>query len=78
MHFVTAELDGGPRILRGVLSLRPGDDENTLQRRVQRIEHSIYPEALELLARGRLRQSETGAELDGQPLVEPLERQFDF
>jgi len=78
VHFVTAELDGGPRILRGVLTLHPSDDENSLQRRVQRIEHAIYPEALELLARGRLRQGETGAELDGQTLVEPLERQFDF
>lgn len=78
VHFVTAELDGGPRILRGVLALRPGDDENTLQRRVQRIEHAIYPEALELLAQGRLRQTDLGAELDGQPLVEPLERHFDF
>ena len=78
VHFVTAELDGGPRILRGVLTLHPSDDENSLQRRVQRIEHTIYPEALELLARARLRQTDTGAELDGQPLVEPLERHFDF
>lgn len=78
VHFVTAELDGGPRILRGVLTLRPSDDEESLQRRVQRIEHAIYPEALELLARGRLRQTDAGAELDGQPLVEPLERHFDF
>ena len=78
VHFVTAELDGGPRILRGVLTLHPSDDENSLQRRVQRIEHAIYPEALELLARARLRQTDTGAELDGQPLVEPLERHFDF
>ena len=78
VHFVTAELDGGPRILRGVLTLRPSDDAENLQRRVQRIEHAIYPEALELLARGRLRQADTGAELDGQPLVEPLERRFDF
>lgn len=78
VHFVTAELDGGPRILRGVLTLSPTDDEESLQRRVQRIEHVIYPEALELLARGRLRQLDTGAELDGQTLVEPLERRFDF
>jgi folate-dependent phosphoribosylglycinamide formyltransferase PurN len=61
-----------------VLTLSPTDDEESLQRRVQRIEHVIYPEALELLARGRLRQLDTGAELDGQTLVEPLERRFDF
>lgn len=78
VHFVTAELDGGPRILRGVLTLRPTDDEESLQRRVQRIEHAIYPDVLELLARGRLRQTDSGAELDGQALVEPLERRFDF
>ena len=78
VHFVTAELDGGPRILRGVLTVRPEDTEDTLRHRVQRIEHAIYPEALELIARGRLRQTERGAELDGQPLVEPLERRFEF
>jgi phosphoribosylglycinamide formyltransferase-1 len=78
VHFVTAELDGGPRILRGVLTVRPEDTEDTLRHRVQRIEHAIYPEALELIARGRLRQTERGAELDGQPLVEPLERRFNF
>jgi folate-dependent phosphoribosylglycinamide formyltransferase PurN len=61
-----------------VLTLRPTDDEGTLQRRVQRIEHAIYPDVLELLARGRLRQTDSGVELDGQPLVEPLERRFDF
>ena len=78
VHFVTAELDGGPRILRGVLTVQPEDTEDTLRHRVQRIEHAIYPEALELIARGRLRQTERGAELDGQPLVEPLERRFEF
>jgi phosphoribosylglycinamide formyltransferase-1 len=78
VHFVTAELDGGPRILRGVLALRPDDNEASLQRRVQRIEHTIYPEAIELLAQGRLRQTDAGAELDGQRLVEPLERRFDY
>ncbi|MGA1424258.1 MAG: phosphoribosylglycinamide formyltransferase [Steroidobacteraceae bacterium] len=77
VHFVTAELDGGPRLLRGVLSVHADDTEDTLHRRVQRIEHTIYPEVLALLAQGRLQQTDTGAELDGQPLVEPLERRFD-
>lgn len=78
VHFVTPELDGGPRILRGVIDVRADDTEESLQRRVQKVEHAIYPQALALLAEGRLQQTAAGAELDDLPLVEPLEHRFDF
>ena len=43
VHFVTEELDGGPRILAGRLRIVPDETAEELQHRVQAIEHQIYP-----------------------------------
>ena len=47
-----------------------------LARRVQAIEHRIYPEALNWLASGRLRYAEGRAVLDGTVLDTPIIREF--
>ena len=72
VHFVTAELDGGPRILQGRVPIRDGDDANTLATRVLAVEHRIYPEAVSLIAEGRLTWHEHRAWIDNEPLQEPL------
>jgi len=72
VHFVTAQLDAGPRILQARVPVRPGDDEATLAARVQRVEHQIYPMAVDWYARGRLRCRDGRAWLDGEALVEPV------
>lgn len=54
VHFVEPELDSGPPILQAEVPVLPGDDEATLAARVLREEHRIYPEALRLLAEGRV------------------------
>lgn len=71
VHFVTAELDGGPVVMQGRLAIRPGDDERTLATRVQALEHRIYPEAISCLAAGRLRWNDGKVELDGTALAAP-------
>ncbi len=43
VHFVTAELDGGPIIAQAVVPVLPDDDEDTLADRVLAQEHRIYP-----------------------------------
>jgi phosphoribosylglycinamide formyltransferase 1 len=55
VHFVTAELDHGPIVMQSVVPLRPGDDEDTLSRRVLATEHVIYPLAVRWFVEGRLR-----------------------
>lgn len=55
VHFVTEEVDGGPVILQAVCPIRGNDNEKTLLARVHRLEHKIYPEAIELFARGKLK-----------------------
>lgn len=72
VHFVTAALDAGPRILQGRLAVRDGDTAATLRTRVQALEHRIYPQALAWCTRGRVSMENEIALLDGMPLDEPL------
>lgn len=49
VHFVTAELDGGPVILQAKVPVLPGDDADTLAARVLEQEHLLYPAAIQKL-----------------------------
>ncbi|MTW21141.1 phosphoribosylglycinamide formyltransferase [Allochromatium palmeri] len=72
VHFVTAELDGGPVILQARVPVLPGDDAGTLAARVLKQEHVIYPTVVRWFAEGRLRLSQDGRPvLDGGVLAEP-------
>jgi phosphoribosylglycinamide formyltransferase-1 len=71
VHFVTAELDGGPVVLQGRLRVNPGDDEALLAERVLEVEHRILPRAIDWLANGRLGYRAGIALLDGEPLRTP-------
>jgi phosphoribosylglycinamide formyltransferase-1 len=73
VHFVTAELDGGPPIIQARVQVRPGDDEATLAARVQAEEHHIYPLAVDWYCEGRLRCREGRAWLDGEALDVPVQ-----
>ena len=57
VHFVTPGLDEGAPILRAEVPVLPGDDAETLAARVLAEEHRIYPEALRLLATGKVSAS---------------------
>jgi phosphoribosylglycinamide formyltransferase-1 len=65
VHFVTAELDGGPVVLQGRVPVLPGDDVATLSARVHAIEHIIYPQAIGWLAEHRLEWNNGSPTLDG-------------
>ncbi len=67
VHYVVEELDAGPAVIQGRLAVRPGEDENTLSARVQRLEHIIYPRAVGWFAAGRLAWQDCVALLDGRP-----------
>jgi phosphoribosylglycinamide formyltransferase-1 len=75
VHFVTAELDAGPRILQGRVPVHADDTASLLSARVQAVEHKIYPEAAALFASGRLEFRDGESWLDGTKLNEPV--QFD-
>jgi phosphoribosylglycinamide formyltransferase-1 len=73
VHFVTAELDGGPAVLQAQVAVQPEDDPEQLATRVLIQEHRIYPLAVRWIAEGRLRLGDDGQPyLDGQRLTEPV------
>jgi phosphoribosylglycinamide formyltransferase-1 len=72
VHFVTAELDGGPPVIQSRVAVRPDDDEAALAARVQAEEHKIYPRAVSWYCEGRLRCRDGRAWLDGTALAQPL------
>jgi phosphoribosylglycinamide formyltransferase-1 len=76
VHFVTEQLDGGPGVLQGRLPVTAGESAAELARRVQAIEHRIYPEAAAMFASGRLEYRNGAAWLDGERLQQPLIRKF--
>lgn len=55
VHFVTEEMDAGPIVLQATVPIEPDDDAAALAARILEQEHRIYPEAVRLLAEGRLR-----------------------
>jgi phosphoribosylglycinamide formyltransferase-1 len=72
VHFVTAELDGGPPVIQARVPVEPSDDEATLAARVQAVEHRIYPLAVRWFCEGRLRCKGPHAWLDGRRLETPV------
>jgi phosphoribosylglycinamide formyltransferase 1 len=76
VHFVTAELDGGPLILQSRVAVRAGDTEDTLSARVQATEHIVYPRVIGWLADGRLAWRADQPWLDGKPLAAPVVEDF--
>jgi phosphoribosylglycinamide formyltransferase 1 len=77
VHFVTAELDGGPVVLQSRVPVRPGDTEADLAARVQGTEHIIYPRAIAMVADGRLVWDAGRVRLDGKILDAPLTENLD-
>ena len=54
VHFVDAGTDTGPIIVQRSVPVLEGDTPDTLHARIQVEEHKAYPEALRLIAEGRL------------------------
>ena len=65
VHFVIPETDAGPIIMQGAITVADGDTAETLSQRILGIEHRIYPEALRLLASGKLRLEGGICKIDG-------------
>jgi len=73
VHFVTEQLDGGPRVIQARVPVETGDTEATLSLRVLAQEHVIYPVAVDWFCAGRLRYQAGQAILDGRTLSEPVQ-----
>lgn len=55
VHFVVPELDAGPVIAQASVPVHPADTPQRLADRILAVEHKLYPEALKLLAAGKVK-----------------------
>ncbi len=77
VHYVTAELDGGPVVLQSRIPVRSGESPAALSARVQSTEHIIYPRVIGWIAERRLEWHDGQPQLDGRPLTQPVVEVFD-
>lgn len=68
VHYVTGELDGGPPVLQAKVAVQPDDNADSLAARVLRVEHEIYPTAIEWHLSERLQFRSGTLYLDGAAL----------
>lgn len=55
VHFIVPELDSGPIIAQAAVPVHPADTKATLAARVLEAEHKLYPEALRMVAEGKVK-----------------------
>jgi phosphoribosylglycinamide formyltransferase-1 len=65
VHFVTHEVDGGPRIVQARVPVRAGDTPESLAARVLEAEHRIFPLAIGWFCQNRLGLENGRVLLDG-------------
>ena len=65
VHFVTGAVDGGPIILQAVVPVYQDDTEEILSERILKEEHRIYPEAIDLFAKNKLKVKENRVFIEG-------------
>src|SRR6266487_4053066 len=71
VHFVIPETDAGPIVMQGAVTVADDDTAETLSQRILGIEHRIYPEALRLLASGKVRLEGDFCRISGQASPDP-------
>jgi phosphoribosylglycinamide formyltransferase-1 len=54
VHFIVAELDAGPIVAQAAVPVLPGDTTETLAERILVEEHKLYPEAVRMVATGKV------------------------
>ncbi len=57
VHFVDSGMDTGPIIIQAVVPVKEGDTDKELSKRILKEEHRIYPEAVNLIAKGKVKVS---------------------
>ncbi len=77
VHYVTGDLDHGPVIIQAAVPVLKGDTPETLNERVLREEHRIYPQAIHWICTGHVVLGGDGRvdfrmlEQPGPPLISP-------
>ncbi len=78
VHFVTAELDGGPVIAQSVIDVLEVDTEESLAKRLLVREHRLLRNCVGLIANGRIQWSAGTVLSNALPLTAPLRWEDDL
>jgi len=54
VHFVDERMDHGPIVLQAAVKIEENDTLESLEAKIHKIEHRLYPEAIRLFVEGRL------------------------
>jgi phosphoribosylglycinamide formyltransferase-1 len=63
VHLVDEGTDTGPIVLQEAISVSPKETLESLEKKVHSVEHRLYPEAIRLLAEGKIRVAGRKVEL---------------
>ncbi|MGA9335743.1 MAG: phosphoribosylglycinamide formyltransferase [Rudaea sp.] len=77
VHFVTAQLDGGPVIARVELPVLADDTPDSLAARLLPLEHRLLIASVDLIVRRRVALEASGVVVDGRLLTAPLQLRAD-
>ena len=55
IHFVNEKMDNGPIILQEAVKVEEDDTVHTLEERIHKLEHRMYPKAIQMFIDGRLK-----------------------
>ena len=55
VHFVDEGVDTGPIILQSVVKIKDNDTEESISKKILKQEHKIYPKAVNLFAKGKIK-----------------------
>jgi phosphoribosylglycinamide formyltransferase-1 len=58
VHFVDEGVDTGPPLIQREVPVPPGRDREELEATIHAVEHELYPEAIRMIAEGRVRIEE--------------------
>lgn len=72
VHFVSAELDGGPVIAQARIAVQPGDTEDSLAARLLPHEHRLLVACVEAIATGAVAERNGQAWFHGHVISAPL------
>lgn len=72
IHFVTADLDGGPVISQVVIPILGEDDPNSLAARLSPMEHRLVVATVEFFAAHKVESRDEAVYVDGEKLERPM------
>ena len=55
VHFVDKEMDNGPIIMQKEVLVEKSDNLESLEEKIHKVEHKLYPESIRLFVNGKLK-----------------------